>query len=440
MTRNGWILTGVIALLLVGIAAWWFATFERVERTITLPPRGEARYNPYFALKEALKSRDIPVRSGATLVPTRLKPGDVLLLGMDVRSLSPENSAALLGFVEGGGHLLFVVPEDSERLGTLPETFDLQAGSPRFACTGWAANAEAGIRVGRWCSAHRFDRGRVPADKVDDSGERFRDSDGVLLRGLPKIPDADAEPAPDAERIDNRHRADPDSADSAATDAEQASTGADILLAGLPHDVDGYLTLTATYGAGTWTALVSTEPFTNRNLGYEGNAELVWQLLGPLIGEGSTVELVYGSDIPPWYVLLFYQGWPVWIPLLIALLAWLWRRAQRFGPLLPALPPPRRALLDHVRASGEFLYRQGRTQTLLDALRRRFRRTLERRDPALAALSPRELIPTLAERERLSEDTLREALLPPFTPPPRHTPRERLAASLILLWRLSQRR
>lgn len=438
MSRTGWIVTAAVSLLLAAFGAWWFLTFERVEQTIPLPPRGEARYNPFFALKETLKSRDIAVRSGASLVPTRLKPGDVLLLGMDVRGLSPENSQALLGFVEGGGHLLFVVPEDGERLGEVPEAFDLQVGSPRYACTGWSANADAGIREGRWCSSHRFDRGRVPADEATGAGERIRTADGTLKRALPKVPQAEEEMS--AERTGNRHGAgdidpeDPDADSDGEVFAEATVLGA------LPHDVDGFLALTATHGSGTWTALVSVEPFTSSALRYEGNAELVWQLLGPRISEGVTVELVYGSDIPPWYVLLFYQGWPVWIPLLLALLAWLWWRAQRFGPLLPALPPPRRALLEHVRASGEFLYRQGATQVLLDALRRRFRRTLERRDPALAALSPRELIPTLAARERVSEDALREALLPPVTPLPRRTPRERLAASLILLWRLASRR
>lgn len=428
MTRGGWILAGVIALLLGGFGVWWFLTFERVEDTVPLPPRGEARYNPFFALKHALKARDIAVRSGATLVPSRLQSDDVLLLGMDVRSLSPENSQALLGFVEGGGHLLFVVPEGSERLGELPEAFDLQIGSPNYACTGWAANPEAGVREGRWCSSHRFDQGRAPADEARGDGARFRAADGRLVRGLAKSADADVEPAPEAERHDN------------ATREEGGETDAGTSLPiGLPHDTDGYLVLGGAYGAGSWTALVSVEPFTNDGLSYAGNAELAWQLLAPRIGEGSTVELVYGSDIPPWYVLLFYRGWPVWVPLLLVLLGWLWWRAQRFGPLLPALPLPRRALLDHVRASGEFLYRQGETQALLEALRRRFRRALERRDPALAALSPRELIPTLAERERVAEDTLREALLPPLTPP-RRTPRERLAASLMLLWRLSQRR
>lgn len=430
MSRGGWILAAAIALLLGGFGVWWFLTFERVEQTVPLPPRGEARYNPFFALKQALKSRDIAVRSGATLVPARLQAGDVLLLGMDVRSLSPENSEALLGFVEDGGHLLFVVPEEGERLGALPEAFGLQIGSPSYACTGWAANAEAGIREGRWCSAHRFDRGREPELEATGAGARFRTVDGRLVRGLPKLADAEVQPAPAAERFDNPVREAP----------EDDGSGIDPLPAiGLPHDVDGYLSLSGSHGAGSWTALVSVDPFTNTALGYEGNAELVWQLLGPRIGDGSTVELVYGSDIPPWYVLLFYRGWPVWVPLLLVLLGWLWWRAQRFGPLLPALPPPRRALLDHVRASGEFLYRQGETQTLLEALRRRFRRALERRDPALAALSPRELIPTLAERERVPEDALRDALLPSLTPP-RRTPRERLAATLMLLWRLSQRR
>lgn len=409
MSRGGWILGGVLAPLLAGLAAWWFATFERVPETLTLPPRGEARYNPFFALKESLQARGIEVRAGATLVPERLGPGDVLLLGMDVRSLSPEKSQALIDFVDAGGHLLFVVPEGSERPGELPEHFGLEVGDAQYACTGWSDDPEAGIRAGRWCSSQRFDLHRVPADH-----------------------------RPKGERLDHRVQRILESLRESA-DADGAVTIEDLRLY-LPHDLDGALALSVRVGDGSWTALASVDAFTSSGLGYPGNAELVWQLLGPLIAEDSTVELVYGSDIGEWYVIVFYQGWPVWLPLLVALLAWLWWRSQRFGPLLPALPPPRRALLDHVRASGDFLFRQGGAQTLLEAQRRRFRQALERRDPALAALSPRDLIPTLAARERLSEDALREALLPPLTPSPRRTPRERLAGSLMLLWRLSHRR
>ncbi|MCU0754106.1 MAG: DUF4350 domain-containing protein [Xanthomonadales bacterium] len=433
MNRSGWILATVATLLLAAFAAWWFTTFERVEESVTLPPRGEARYNPFFALKESLKSRGITVRSGATLLPERLGTGDVLLLGMDVRGLSSGKSQALIDFVENGGHLLFVVPEDSERLGTLPEHYGLVAGTPAYACTGWSADPDAGIRAGRWCSSHRFDLDRTPVD-TRPAGERLEHRAQRILQGLAEDPDTG-----DAADHADAAAADADVSDAAIDDHEADTPAARELRLYLPHDVDGALALSFLQGEGSVTALVGIDPFTSHGLRYPGNAELVWQLLGPLIGDGSTVELIYGSDIRPWYVLLYYEGWPVWLPLLLALLAWLWWRAQRFGPLLPALPPPRRALLDHVRASGDFLYRQDQSQVLLEALRRRFRQALERRDPALAALSPRELIPTLAAREGIDTEALRDVLLPPMTPPARRQPREQLASRLILLWQLTRR-
>jgi hypothetical protein len=433
MNRTGWGIAAIVTLLLAAFGSWWFLTFERVEETITLPPRGEARYNPFFALKESLKSRGIPVRAAATLLPERLGAGDVLLLGMDVRSLSPEKSQALIDFVDSGGHLLFVVPEDSERLGVLPEHYGLQVGTPVYACTGWSADAETGIRAGRWCSSHRFDLDRTPVD-TRPAGQRLDRRAERILQGLAEEDTETADTAEDADPAE----ADADDGDTADDDREADTPARDLHLY-LPHDVDGALALSFPQGEGSVTALVGVDPFTSDGLRYAGNAELAWQLLGPLIGADSSVELIYGSDIRPWYVLLFYQGWPVWLPLLLALLAWLWVRAQCFGPLLPALPPPRRALLDHVRASGDFLYRQDQSQILLEALRRRLRLALERRDPALAALSPRELIPTLAERAGVHSEALREALLPPQIPPTRRPPRVQLASQLILLWQVTRR-
>ena len=56
MTRGGrWVVT-VLAVLALGLAvAWWLLTFERVERWVPQPPRGEAAYNPLYALKVALR-------------------------------------------------------------------------------------------------------------------------------------------------------------------------------------------------------------------------------------------------------------------------------------------------------------------------------------------------------------------------------------------------
>src|SRR5690606_22991780 len=55
---------GVLGLLCVAlIAAWWHHHYERVERTVALPPAGEPAYNPLYALRRALQAEGIAVRS-----------------------------------------------------------------------------------------------------------------------------------------------------------------------------------------------------------------------------------------------------------------------------------------------------------------------------------------------------------------------------------------
>ena len=75
-----------------------------------------------------------------------------------------------------------------------------------------------------------------------------------------------------------------------------------------------------------------------------------------------------------------------WLPLLLALLAWLWARMQRFGPLLPPPAAERRSLLEHIVASGEHSYRYGYAHLLHAAVRDAFLARLRRRDPQAAAL------------------------------------------------------
>lgn len=83
---------------------------------------------------------------------------------------------------------------------------------------------------------------------------------------------------------------------------------------------------------------------------------------------------------------IFYQGWPLWVPLLLAILGWLWSRAQRFGSALPAPVVERRSLLEHVRASGELLLRFGHGTRLYLAVQALFLHRLRLRAPVAAAL------------------------------------------------------
>ena len=102
----------VVALVLVLLVAWFRHTFHRVEKTLYLPPTGEAAYNPLYALAKTLEADGVKVNARQRLLldDNALAPTDTLLLFNDPRTLSPPDAERLLDWVEGGGHLLVRTP------------------------------------------------------------------------------------------------------------------------------------------------------------------------------------------------------------------------------------------------------------------------------------------------------------------------------------------
>jgi hypothetical protein len=145
----------LVVLVLGGIAAWWFTQFERVEEEIDLPLRGEARYNPLFALKRTLQQMDVDVRSRArlSLPAMKLRPGDAVVLASDVRTLSSAQVDALLAWVDDGGHLVLTLPpSDKGRPGELLEALGISVRT-HSSCMTWREGEDA---AGRWCTNRRF--------------------------------------------------------------------------------------------------------------------------------------------------------------------------------------------------------------------------------------------------------------------------------------------
>lgn len=357
MTRRGALLTLLFVLVAAAIATWWFYTFKRVQTEIDLPMRGEARYNPLFALKRSLQAQGFKVAAGsnAAIDVDALKPGEVLVLYSDVRTLREDTSKALLDWIERGGHLVFGLPAaDEGRHGPLLDALGLYVHE-HFRCLKWTVpvaakdGKAADDDDAKHCFRYRFD------SYEDDLTESFE-----WLWG----------------NVD-----------------------------------DGYLFGRQRRGEGSIFIAGELDFLDNRELDKPGHAALAWQLLGPVLGKGR-VHLIYAADVPPMYVLIVRYGWPILLPVLIALLAWLWTRSQRFGPLLPLAAAHRRALLDHVQAAGEFIFHRGRGLALYAAVRRLFVARLRRRDPALAALEGEALVQALSSRLQFAAEPIRQALNP----------------------------
>lgn len=385
MKRRNLVIGGSVATLVLGLLVTWFLlTYHRVEREIDLPPRGEARYNPLLALKKTLQARGIDANSRAdlNLAAMALAPHDLLLLDVDVRNIPSAQVGEIMNWVERGGHLAFRLPQGDEgRPGELLDSLSLGVAK-EFGCLRWSERA-APEKTPTTESA-------AVAAKLQETLKQTPDGHDDT-RGM----------------FCSQYR---------FTTESEYESDFDWLWG---NSEQGFLFGRHPWGDGDVLIASEFDFLHNGELQHGGNAALTWQLFGPALGEGRAF-LIYATETPPWHVLLVRQGWYVLLPLMLALLGWLWASSQRLGPVLPLAARHQRALLAHVQAAGEFAFARHRGAALHAAVLRAFRLRLRRRDPVTAALALDPLVQTLSERFQMPAARVRQALQPQELARPEH--------------------
>jgi len=175
--------------------------------------------------------------------------------------------------------------------------------------------------------------------------------------------------------------------------------------------------LSVAAGAGMVTAAADLDFARNRYIGMHDHAELLWRIL---------------NLTPAWELAVFHhpQRLSLWgflarhapeslaaAALLLAL--WLWRIVPRYGTLLPDPPPVRRRLLDHLRASGRYLWGRGLGARLAAAAREAALRRVTRAYPDFAAAAPAERAARLQALAGLAPEEAALLLAPPGPAAPR---------------------
>jgi len=341
-----------VAILLSALGAllwvWWVSSHDRVWSDRQEPVEGEASYNDYYVVQQALRAQGVQVQSLPHLDGSieHWSDRDSLMLGSDLRTLAPTQVDAILEWVARGGRLLV-------------------ASGSRWDANGNSLLNRIGIipsNDGMWC-VRWLDSGPKP-------------STGCF-----------------------------------GTFAFAASERENFQLA-VGNANNGWIMARRSWGLGQIEVVGSLFRLQNHALNDSQESDWAWQLLAPML-QGGVFHIVYQTELPPLYVYLVRYGWYSLLPLLCALLAWLWTSSQRFGPPLPLPAADRRALGEHIQASGEYLYRRGLIPALYAPLRRRFDELLRRRHPALAALPPAEIAQALAQRYKLPLESVRLALQAP---------------------------
>jgi hypothetical protein len=339
-------------LLLVGA---FLATFEHKEVIEAVAAKGEARYNRFLALELTLQRLNVPATALATLDPQKmpLHPGDTLVLGDDAARVGADDAARIAAWVRGGGHLLLS-----------PGSTAVAAHTPLFEALRLLDPRPADYA----CSA-------IHATDTDDDNSLS----GVELCG-------------------RRFRL-----TSAAVAAVDAAMG---------DSQGGYLFARTRMGGGSVSLLVNLNALSRDALKQTAAQRFGWRLLAPNMGRGE-IYLVYALDGISFLRILLRDGWPALLALTVLLAGWMAMRSARLGPLMPAPAMHRRALLEHVQAAGEFLYRRDGGRSLHQLACQTVLTRLRRRDPACAMLNGDALYTRLAERSGIDTAQIAQAFQSP---------------------------
>ena len=148
----------------------------------------------------------------------------------------------------------------------------------------------------------------------------------------------------------------------------------------------------------------------NKWLREHDHAELLLGLVA-LNASAKQVTIVRNLVLPKWYVLFWEHYRLALISVACFLLLLLWAAVRRFGPLLPMPEGERRSLMEHIDASGAWLWKaEGGSLQLLEAARHDTLALIARRAPKLSRLPPGPMASALAALVDLPESHVIEAL------------------------------
>jgi len=292
--------TLLIVLAAAVLALWFFGTHERVTREQWVGFQGEARANDHLAALMLLEELGIESKSEMTLTPTEWLPPveDTLIVRLSQTLAIGDESIMLTDWVAQGGHLVL-----------LP-TWQVTQDEEDFLAT-LGFRLESSEYVAR-------------DEEEDEQAEQLADDDSYQFNLYPSY-----------------HQI---IVDDEVADFEVVERAGEVVAARRQME-NGYITLTG-----------NERRFDNHNLNDPENARLFADLVAGRI-EPGVVWIIYQSSFAPLWALILRSAPFLVLALAMLLILWMWRVMPVFGPRITAEQEARRSIIEHVRASGIFVWR-----------------------------------------------------------------------------------
>jgi hypothetical protein len=410
------LLLTVLAIMLVAGAGWYWIDNLQLRSRPYLHESDAARENPMLAATLLLRKHGHTVTVTGTLAGTPLAtlPAGTLIIADPDGIISSGQAQQLLAWVRRGNTLITRPRARYEADGATQDA--AEPANPSGEETGEAPES-ADSDAAPPDKAVETDKGPVEIDPLGAQlGVGTTDAQAQAQRCGPgaAVPKADAASV----RLScmtlwgSNYPVEVDTATTILVSLNNAAT---------PAWSDPEAEAVRVYSEGEGhIVMVARNYFNNGSLQHYDHGELLLALVGINRGE-PRVFVVQRLDMTPWYLALWGNFKLAIISLGAGAILLFWKAVPRFGPLLPEPARERRSLIEHIDASGAWLWKvAGGRDILLAAVRGATLSAVQRRAPELRDLPPQQQVERLALLSRLPAAALQAALLEP----PARLPRE----------------
>ncbi|MCX2544702.1 DUF4350 domain-containing protein [Pseudomonas sp. COW5] len=362
MNRRALWLTGALIVALLGaLGVYLYLKATPYQAVVDHGPSPAAQANPYLAAEMFLRSHGITVGHAESLaVLPEIDPRrHTLLLFNDRSKMTPRQVDQVLNWARAGGRLVFV----AESL------WDEKTGQSND----------------------------LLLDRVQLHQSLSKD-----LKDPP--PDADDDPWPNLTKL---YLEDEDAPAYAGFDTAFHLDDPKNLAQAWANSARATHMMQLPYGVGTITVVTDADLWKTPAIAQHDNAWLLWYL-----SADTAVTLLYNTEHDGLLTLL-WRYFPQAIVALLTLIGlWLWHVGVRQGPVQAPAPSGRRQLMEHLRASADFILRHNGQQTLLQALQQDVLRRARHRHPGFDQLNVAEQWLALSRLTRQPTRAISQALSP----------------------------
>jgi hypothetical protein len=349
----------LFGLVVLALVAWIANNTTWVDVTIPMPPKGEARSNPFYAQQRFAEALGARTTWDRTL---QVPPSDAVIVLSDWHwSLSTPRRDAIKRWVESGGRLVvdrsLLDDDEFEAWSGIVQTFrvvdmndDNEKDEPPEPCHTYYLTPSDGAQGGSTAAPHTL-------CSFFESFSYLTASRNVVW---------------------------------------------------MIGDKSGAQVISVRVGRGRVTTINSWRPFHLRELFEGDHGWLFVEATG--LRRGDVIHFLSEFDHPSMLALMWQYGAPVVLCAAAALVLGLWRGSVRFGPLAPMSDGARRSLAEQIRGSGQFAAHHDGGDALHAACVRALEEAASRRVPGYRAKTTRERIELLAQLTGYDRDGLSEAI------------------------------